>query len=378
MAILGGGPIGLVAALLLARAGMASVVVDARTLDEAQRDRRLLALSRGTWELLAPLLEGSVPAHAAIRDVYVSSAGEFGATHLSAADFGGIELGVTVYYGDLLAALAARVAANARIELRRPIKVIDIEQQPHGVRVHLAGGAPLDASLAINAEGWKSDVSAAPSTADDVALVGDVRIAGPQAGAAYERFTRGGPLALLPNPRSASSTGTSIGLSLVWCMTAADATRREQLAAEALRAELQAQLGRIGQVQEIAPLRRFPLVTQQRASVRAHRLVAIGNAAQTLHPVAGQGFNLGVRDCATLVECLARAGGDVAAALAEHEQRRARDRSTIVGVTQWLPAVFSTRFAPIAWARSVSLTALDVVPPLRRELAHLLMFGVRT
>jgi 2-octaprenyl-6-methoxyphenol hydroxylase len=105
--------------------------------------------------------------------------------------------------------------------------------------------------------------------------------------------------------------------------------------------------------------------------------VAVGNAAQTLHPVAGQGFNLALRDCATLVDCIVASRADVPGALAGYARQRRIDRSTIARVTHWLPQVFATRFAPVAIARSLGLTALDLVPPLRNELAHLLMFGVR-
>jgi 2-octaprenyl-6-methoxyphenol hydroxylase len=145
-----------------------------------------------------------------------------------------------------------------------------------------------------------------------------------------------------------------------------------------LRADLRSLLGRIGQVAEIGPLHRLALHMQVRDSVRTHRIVAVGNAAQALHPVAGQGFNLGLRDCATLAACLATHQGGAPAALAQYQHRRSRDRSTIVAVTRWLPDVFASRLTPLALARSLGLTALDVLPPLRRELAQLLMFGVRT
>ncbi|HEU0203102.1 MAG TPA: FAD-dependent monooxygenase [Burkholderiaceae bacterium] len=379
IAILGGGPIGLVAALLLARRALPSVVVDARSVEDAQRDPRLLALSRGTWDLLTPLLEtkegrGALPPRAPIRDVFVSSAGEFGAAHLAAADLDGEALGATVRYGDLVAALAARVANEESIEVRRPVAITNVEQRPHDVRIALADGAMLTAPLAINAEGWSGTAPRNNSAgSDDVALIGEARVAGPAAGSAFERFTREGPLALLPTPASDASV-----YSIVWCMRAAAAQRRLRLAPAELQRELQQLLGRIGRVEALHPLRSYPLQAHERESVRAHRVVAVGNAAQTLHPVAGQGFNLGVRDCATLADCLAARPHDALGALAEHARRREQDRAAIVGVTRWLPALFSTRFAPIAVARALGLTALDVLPPLRREFMQLLMFGVRT
>lgn len=374
IAILGGGPIGLACALLLARRGRASIVADARKLEDALRETRLLALSRGTWQLLDPLLGSAPPRCAPIRAVHVSSAGEFGVTRIEDADFDGAPLGATVLYGDLLAALATAVAAQPAIEVVRPRRATEVQQRPNAVHIALDDGSTLQAPLAINAEGFQSAASAVREPRD-WALLADLTLAGPAPGAAFERFTREGPLALLPTP---STLGGAPAMSLVWCMDGAAAMRRGELPDAAFRDELQAALGtRIGRVERVGPRRRHPLHQQLRERVREHRLVALGNAAQTLHPVAGQGFNLGVRDCATLVDCVAAHDDDVGAALQDYEARRRVDRQAIAALTRWLPAVFGTRFAPLALARSIGLAALDQSPPLRRQLAYLLMFGVR-
>jgi len=374
IAILGGGPIGLTCALLLARRGRASIVIDARKLDEALRETRLLALSRGTWQLLDPLLGGTPPRAAPIRNVHVSSAGEFGVTRIADADFDGAPLGATVLYGDLLAALATAVAAQPAIEVLRPRRATEVLQRPDAVRIALDDGGTLEAPFAINAEGFPSGAATA-GKARDWALLADVTVRGPAPGAAFERFTRDGPLALLPTP---ATLGGAPAMSLVWCMDDAAAVRRCELPDDAFRDELQAALGtRIGRVERVGPRRRHPLHQMLRSRVREHRLVALGNAAQTLHPVAGQGFNLGMRDCATLADCLAANDGDTVAALREYEARRRADRHAIAALTRWLPAVFRARFAPLALARSVGLAALDQSPLLRRQLAQLLMFGVR-
>lgn len=378
--IVGGGPIGLACAALLAQRRIHCCVLDARPLEQARRDTRLLALSRGTWDLLAPLLGTELPPRAPIREVFVSSAGDFGSTHIGAADFGGAELGATVYYGDLLAALAAGVAAHPEIEVRRPLAATEVRQRPDGVEVPLADGAVLSGDLVIHAEGLAApqEESASASHAD-WALLADVRLQPARdtlpAGAAFERFTRSGPLALLPTPGGGS--GPLRSLALVWCMDEAQAQRRSQLDEGSLLDELQSELGpRIGAAAAIGPRRAVALPRRLREQVHQHRAVAVGNAAQTLHPVAGQGFNLGIRDCATLADELAQAT-PVTEALARYAQRRRADRTAVALLTASLPAIFATRFAPLALARGLGLALLDAAPPLRRELAQLLMFGVR-
>lgn len=379
--VIGGGPIGLLCALLLARRAIACVVLDARPLEQARRDARLLALSRGTWELVTPLLGADLPPRAAIREVHVSSAGDFGATRIAASDFDGIDLGATVLYGDLLAALAARVAGQPTIEVRRPATAAEVRQRPDSVDVLLSDGTALTAELAIHAEGMSAvGADDAPADVDDWALLADIRLRPARDdlpdGAAFERFTRSGPLALLPTPCPLGA-GTGRVLSLVWCMDGAEARRRASVADEVLLAELQDALGRrIGVPTAAGPRRAVPLPQRHRRQLHEHRVVALGNAAQSLHPVAGQGFNLGVRDCVTLADELAGAD-ELPDALARYAHRRAADRATIGALTGALPSVFASRFAPLALARGLGLALLDTAAPLRRQLAQLLMFGVR-
>jgi 2-octaprenyl-6-methoxyphenol hydroxylase len=376
--VIGGGPIGLACALLLAEKRIGCCVLDAVPLRQAQGDGRLLALSRGSWEILEPLLEGNLPRRAAIREVYVSSAGDFGSTRISADDFGGAGLGATVLYGDLLAALAARAADRPRIEIRRPMQATEVRQRPDRVDVRLADGNTLQAAVAVHAEGNAADRSV---TVDDWAIIADVllrpRQAGLAAGAAFERFTRSGPLALLPTPASGHDPAQRT-LALVWCMNAGEARRRAPLDDAELIAELQSAIGaRIGTVTAIGPRRAVALPRRVREQVNRHRVVALGNAAQTLHPVAGQGFNLGLRDCVTLADELTSTGVSPAA-LSRYARRRHADRTAIALLTRALPGIFATDLAPVALARGLGLALLDAAPPLRRELASVLMFGARS
>src|SRR5512147_174422 len=374
--IVGGGPVGLVLALMLARRGVASELLDARALDEARADRRLLALSRGTLQLLRPLVALPPAATAQISRVHVSSAGEFGRVELGNDDGGQEPLGLTIRYGDLLAPLAEACSRSERVTISRPCRVTEIRQQPARAVVRLDDGTTREAQIVVNAEGLGTQAPASAPT--QCALLADVVLQGLAAGSAFERFTRDGPLALLPLP-GVVDAGQAMGL--VWCMPPAAAERRSALNESDFLAELQSAFGtRDGKFVRVGPRSGVPLHQQARDSLREHRVVYLGNAAQTLHPVAGQGFNLGVRDCASLADGLARAEveqRDFVTALAEYDRGRRADRAAILALTRNAPALFSSRAAPIAFGRSLALTALSTFPDLRRQFARLLMFGVR-
>jgi 2-octaprenyl-6-methoxyphenol hydroxylase len=259
--------------------------------------------------------------------------------------------------------------------VRRPLRVARVEPHVDGVTLHLLAddgtASTTHVALAVHAEGSPSGEGAASATA--WALTADLQLLGPAAGDAFERFTREGPLALLPAP---SSRGPA--WSLVWCMDETAARARGALDDHAFRSALQAAIGpRIAQVSAVGPRRAVPLPQQTRLQIAEQRVAWIGNAAQTLHPVAGQGLNLGLRDAVTLVDALVRERADLPAALRAFAQRRQLDRALVSRITRWMPPLFGTRALPVALARSVGLTALDLVPALRREWARLLMFGVR-
>lgn len=401
--IAGGGPAGLALALMLARRHVASTVMDARPLEAARADPRLLALSRGTLQMLQPLAALRPASMAAIRNVVVSSAGEFGRVRIGSADLAGgagdEPLGATVRYGDLLLPLAEACASSALVTVRRPCRVLAVRQQPQQVLADVetaavvpAGGAaaddlpadsaPMAASLLVHAEGG-ADAQVASARVDlaQVALLADVTVEGVAPGCAHERFTRDGPLALLPAPGAAPPGAGARSLSLVWCMPPAQAQRRLALADADFLAELQQAVGmHNGRVLRIGPRASHALQSHARSVLHQHRVVWVGNAAQSLHPVAGQGLNLALRDCAELAGLIGQAvaeGHDPATALPDYARRRRADRTTLITLTRNAPALFASRAAPIALGRSLALSALSMVPELRREFARLLMFGVR-
>jgi len=313
---------------------------------------------------------------APIRKVHVSSAGEFGRVELGNDDGEPEPLGLTIRYGDLLAPLTAACDRSELVTISRPSRVLEIRQQPARAVVKLDDGTARDAPIVVNAEGLGAQSPATAPT--QCALLADVVVQGPAAGSAFERFTRDGPLALLPLP-GAVEAGRAMGL--VWCMPPGAAARRATLPDLDFLADLQGAFGaRDGRFVRVGPRSSVPLHQQARESLREHRVVYLGNAAQTLHPVAGQGFNLGVRDCASLTDSLARAKSeqrDFVTALGDYDRGRRADRAAILALTRSAPALFSTRAAPIAFGRSLALTTLSMFPDMRRQFARLLMFGVR-
>ena len=369
VAILGAGPIGLACALLLSTRGIKSQLIDARSLEQARQDRRLLALSRATVELLSGLLGPAFGPVGRIFEVHVSSSGQFGATRLTGRDFGSDALGATIWYADLVDALARVADADPNITVRRPCRVIDVEQRANAVLIRLDDSRHVEAPIAINAEGSGANGRSCSSDA----LLAELDVDGLASGTAVERFTRDGPLALLPLPAL-----TGARKSMILCLDHDIAQQRLAWSDAEFIRQIQAMLGpRIGRVTWAGPRSAFPLVEQRRARVREHRLVYIGNAAQSLHPVAGQGFNLGMRDCVCLADSLAQAAGDPTMALSRYEAIRKADRFAISRFTGALPRLFASRRAPVVVARSIGLLAFDLAPPLRRSLSSILMFGVR-
>jgi 2-octaprenyl-6-methoxyphenol hydroxylase len=304
-----------------------------------------------------------------IRAIHVSQAGGFGRTLIAAQDLGVAAIGWVTDLAPLADALqnaAQRERIAARVERWAP--------DDGGVRVTLDGAREIRARLLVLADGGQSageDLSL--RSYGQAAVVAPVRTERAQDGIAWERFTAEGPLALLP---------FADRYALVWTVRAAHAPALLDATDAAFLDELGRCFGRrLGRFCEVGARVSFPLALRfRRAAAIAPRVVAIGNAAQTLHPVAGQGLNLGLRDAFELAELVGSADGhalergDIAAAYAA--QRRA-DRYASIGITDGLVRVFGFDHPLAAAARGAGLAALDLVPPARRFLARRFVFGLR-
>src|SRR5215831_12103328 len=372
VAIVGGGPVGATVAALAAESGLAIAVLEARPGPSTQA--RILALSHGSREILEPA--GAWPADAAtpITSIHISQRGGPGRTLLEAAEQGLPALGYTLSYAALDAALNARVAAGG-VALRYGAACRSLRLEPEGARLTLASGEEVDARLVVIADGGAS-ASAIPGIAftekdyGQQAIVGTVRTDRPHGGRAYERFTPQGPLALLP---------VADHYALVWTARPAEAPRLLALEDGAFLAALQEAFGdRAGRFLAIANRSAFPLKLRTVNTPVALRTAIVGNAAQALHPIAGQGLNLGLRDAAALADQLRatpRAALGEPAMLAAYRDARRRDAARGILFTDFLVGAFADARRIPTWGRGLALAALDLVPGARRAIADRMIYG---
>ncbi|TDR82946.1 FAD-dependent monooxygenase [Paludibacterium purpuratum] len=377
IAVIGGGPAGALAALLFARQGRRVLLFEARSAGAAIRDARALALSSASQRHLADVGGWPVDLPAtAIDTVHVSQQGCWGRTVIRAADVGLPHLGQVVDYPALTAALDAQLAASG-VEVLWGCRVEALDALSGYVRLRYRDGergGDATARLAVLADGGAlidqlPDISRREHDYRQSALLAQVQFTHPHGGVAYERFSRQGPLALLPHGEDCM---------LVWTRDTADAARLCEGPPDALAAALQQALGeRLGAVRSIGDVASFPLRLRQASRVVGNRVALIGNAAQTLHPVAAQGLNLGIRDAVSLARLLdGAADPGERTPLARYAAARKLDTRAVIGFTHGLMQLFESQAPLVGAARALGMNLLDVLPPLRRRFAGHLVFGV--
>jgi 2-octaprenyl-6-methoxyphenol hydroxylase len=391
VAIVGGGMVGASLALALAGSGKRIMLIEAVAAEADSQpsfDDRTSALGNGSRRIFETL--GAWPhlaAHAGpVREIRVSDAGRFGAARLSAAAQGLPALGYVVSNRHIGAALWQQLRAVPAITVRCPARVRAVELRPECAQLQVLfgelttagqGKANTDRSaehvrarLAVAADGAGSLVRAAAGIGarvedyEQVAVVVHVATDRPANGVAFERFTATGPLAVLP-----LADGR---YTIVWTVKPDRAARLLALAEAEFIDELQRSFGwRIGRIDRAGARASYPLRLSRAETLAGPRSVLVGNAAQALHPVAGQGFNLGLRDAALLAEILAAASDPGAPeVLEEYARRRGRDRRGMIGFTDGLVRLFANERAFVGVARSVALQLFDLAPPAKRALAR--------
>lgn len=376
--IVGAGPVGSALALALARGGVDVVALDARTRGATLRGDRTLALSHGSRLVLERLrvwsdLVSAPGAVTPIERIDVSQARGFGSTALSASDAGVPALGYVVSYVALQAALDAALERQG-VDVRYGTQADRIDATAERARVQGGGGEPIDAALAVVADGTGTAVPGIERIRHDygqVAVIGRVAVDGGHGGLAYERFTPDGPIALLPDGDH---------YAFVWTLAPARAQAMLALSDQDFADALGASFGRRRRVAgRVSGRRSFPLVLEFARPPVAARTVAIGNASQTLHPVAGQGFNVGLRDAHELARIAVDTPADglgSGAMLARYVAARRADRWAGIAFTHGLVHVFASDLPALGWPRGAGLALLDAVPPLRRAFTRAMLFGV--
>ena len=381
--ILGAGPAGSALALALARKARdpARIAIMGRQRPKAPSpgeglaasagvDPRCLALNHGSRVFLEAL--GGWPQSAAeIRQVHVSQRHRLGRVIIDHRDLDAPRLGNVVRYDDLLDTLQSalensgvtRIASRALPRLSGPFVECRHED---GV---------VSAALAVQSDGARP--AGLERHYGQHAVLTNVRASRPQAGWAYERFTQTGPLAALPHPQ-----GEDI-YSIVWCCSPEQAELFRGLPTAEFDQRLQRQFGdRLGKLESLNRVSVFPLALHAGPSRINSRCIAIGNAAQTLHPVAGQGLNLGLRDVAQLSQSLnpwlLRPDTDPEPFVDAFTRRRRADRWLTIAITDFLPRIFATRNPLVEHAGGAALLTMDLFPPLRNQLARQLLEGLRS
>jgi 2-octaprenyl-6-methoxyphenol hydroxylase len=371
--IAGGGLVGLTSALALAWRGCAVSVLEARAVgpaaDVAAADTRHLALAHGTIMALQALgVWPQVQSLAGpLKEIHVSRRGGFGQTLLRAAEHGFERFGAVVPASELLGALERRVQAEPLIELLRPARVVSSEPAGERRTVVLDDGSRRDVALLVVAEGSESplrDSLGIPVQRHDYerSLIScAVRASRAPTGRAYERLDEDGPMALLP--RADGRFG------LVWTVTSEHAERLSNATDAQFLEAFQARFGeRLGRFGNCGRRSAWPLRMAWAERLISERAVLVGNAAQSLHPIGAQGFNLGLRDAMCLAAHVGTAADPGAAdRLARHAQARQVDRDQ---TRQWTSSLLAMRPGPLDPIAALGFAAMDLSPALQRPLVE--------
>ncbi len=379
--IVGAGPVGATVALALAEADLDVVVLDARAKGKTLRGDRSLALSHGArlildrlgvWHGLAATSGSVTP----ITAIDISQVGGFGTTKLTAAENGLPALGYVASYRALQAALDVALA-RAGIAIHHGVAARSVGGTPAyaAVETESAGDEPILARLAVVAEGTGATIDGVARRRHDygqVALVAKVWRSTPHDGLAYERFTPEGPVALLPEEDH---------YGLIWTMTPERAQRLLAEDATSFLRQLARHFGaRTQAFSRVTDRRSFPLVLEYARASTATRTVAVGNAAQTLHPVAGQGFNVGLRDAYELARAIVDVPRETIgerSMLERYARQRRGDRWAGIAFTHGLVRIFGNDLPYVRWPRGLALTFLDALPAAKRAFTRTMLFGVR-
>ena len=375
VAIIGGGLVGASLAAGLAPSGRRVALIEAAEPPAAPPgwDERCIAINHASRQIFSALgvWEALAPEAAPILSTHISEQGRFGVARFSAADAGLDALGYNVPLRALGRTLWARMLALGATQLYCPARLDALTVAGDAIELRLLDGTLLRTRLVVAADGAGSRVrellgiGSERRDYEQSAIVTAVRTRRPHRGCAYERFTPDGPIALLPKGTEPNRC------SLVWTTPAAQVEARMGWSDEEFTAHAEAAFGeRLGAFVELGRRQAHPLARVMSDQLQAPRVLFAGNAAQSLHPVAAQGFNLGLRDVAALIETLVDAGDDCGAdaVLQHYAEQRQQDRQRVADFTDRIVRVFSNRVPGVRGLRHLGLLALDLAPPLKQAV----------
>ncbi len=377
--IIGGGPVGMALALTLQDSGLSTLILEARGVPEENEDPRPLALSHGSRLILEHLNAWHELSHTTpITTIHISNQGSLGRTVLLADDAGVPALGYVVNYHNLFRAMhsllqksKANYLAGAKVtKFTTDTKQGQVEFEHAGVKKQIT------AKLLVLADGGHltgqiKDINYNIQDYQQWAIVANIKTQIRQSGIAYERFTPDGPVAMLPSGDD---------FALVWTVDPSAAKEVLALNETDFLSRLHAHFGdRLGKFITAGKRSGFPLALKYATPVTSQRIALVGNAAQTLHPVAGQGFNLGLRDAWELAHEILASETEIGTPtmLANYRQQRQTDSGAGRIFTDSLIKLFSNDNLLLRNMNGLGLSALDCLPPLKRFVARRMIFGAR-
>jgi 2-octaprenyl-6-methoxyphenol hydroxylase len=347
-------------------------------------DARSTALSHGSKQIYASLgLWKAIASHATpIQRIHVSDRGHFGAVRIDSEDMQVDALGHVAENQHLGRVLTGALDADPAIDFLCPASISTLVPTPQGMRLQVQGDSTglltVDAALVVLADGGKSTVSeqlgisSSHTPYGQHALIANVAFSDPHRHIAYERFTESGPLAVLP---LAEQEGEHRG-ALIWTLSDEEAGAVAALPERQFLEKLQERFGyRLGRFEKVGSRSLYPLtLSVAREQVRPG-LVLLGNVAHSLHPVAGQGLNLALRDAQVLAGLLAHAlaKGEHPGAMAvlqAYVEQQTRDQLATISFSDYMTRLFSSSHPALVWARKFGLFSIDMIPPFKRGFAR--------
>lgn len=374
--IVGGGMVGASLAVALQNSALRIGLVEAQSLQSNSQpsfDDRGIALSFGSQRIFQSmgLWPEIAPYATAIKHIHISDRGRFGVTRLSADKERVPALGQVMTARELGQTLNQQLQKMNSLALFCPAQVTALKQHTDHVEVSLDNGDSIRTRLLVAADGRESTIrqllklGAWQQEYQQTAVTANISTDKPHQGWAYERFTDTGPMALLPMSDNRSS--------LVWTVCSGEEQNLLALTDKDFLDRLQQRFGyRAGRFTRVGQRHSHPLILMQSDMPVQPRIVFIGNAAHSLHPIAGQGFNLGLRDVAVLADCLADAGDDCGRMdlLQRYQNWRQKDQDQVVNATDKLVRLFSNDIGLLGHLRGAGLALLDTLPPAKRLLAE--------